>query len=483
MKYECNQAKRISQDSLYNLHEISYDLPQFVWLIQTFPDLICVCGIKEILDQFDRVLLVDSVNPQLLSYDTTFQLGDFYVSSLLFRHTIFKESPVVPALFLIHERKFQSAHEIFFRIAEEKVPSLSRSVYPIVTDEEKAINNAITNIIPNARRLRCWNHIFRGARHWLRSHNIANSKVQDFIADLRELFHKPSLQEYEKAYKILTPEWDKKILEYYCKNIQAEINLCVGRWVLEEQGVYSPFSGVVNNQSESFNAILKDLQHWKEVPIDSLILTFYYLQCYYMNEISRGMCNQGNYHLHSTFSNLVEQAEEQEFIVKCVQPDEIVKYIKTGLIADEVTKEVPNDEEQKSDAIPTSAPLSQMARANALIEAGKISFDPKLHLFNVLGSGDNPYVVRVFPKEFCSCPSKRSGRKRARTKDVTNDEKDSASNPKKKTDDDLLANSVSTHDQKIPPKDLEPVSSQDGLAFTEHRASQTYENGLISDES
>ena len=155
MKYECNQAKRISQDSLYNLHEISYDLPQFVWLIQTFPDLICVCGIKEILDQFDCVLLVDLVNPQLLSYDTTFQLGDFYVSSLLFRHTIFKESPVIPALFLIHERKFQSAHEILFRIAKEKVPSLSRSVYPIVTDEEKAINNAITNIIPNARRLRC----------------------------------------------------------------------------------------------------------------------------------------------------------------------------------------------------------------------------------------------------------------------------------------------------------------------------------------
>ena len=87
-----------------------------------------------------------------------------------------------------------------------------------------------------------------------------------------------------------------------------------------------------------------------------------------MNEISRGMCNQGNYHLHSTFSNLAEQAE-QEFIVKCVQPDEIVKYIKNGLNADEFTKEVPNDEEQKSDTIPTSAPLSQMARANALIKS------------------------------------------------------------------------------------------------------------------
>ena len=50
--------------------------------------------------------------------------------------------------------------------------------------------------------------------------------------------------------------------------------------------------------------------------------------------------------------------------------------------------------------------LSQTARAKALLEAGKISFDPKLHLFNVLGSGDKPYVVRFFPTEYCSRPSK-----------------------------------------------------------------------------
>ena len=487
MKYTCNQEKRISQDSMYNLHEISYDLPQFVWLIQTFPDLVCVCGIKEILDQLDRVLLIESANPQLLSYDTIFQLGDFYVSTLLFRHTIFKESPVIPALFLIHERKFQTTHEILFRIANEKVPSLAKSVCPIVTDEEKAINNAIANIIPNVKRLRCWNHIFRGARHWIRSHNISNSKVQEFIAELRELFHKPSLQDYEKAYQSVSPEWDKRIHEYYSKNILPEVNLSVGRWVLEEKGVYSPFSGVVNNQSESFNAILKDLQHWKEVPIDSLILTFYYLQCYFMNEICREMCNQGSYHLHPTFSILLEEAEEKDFIANCVQPDEIVKHIKEGLIADEFTVVEPDHELQMCDTIPTSAPLSQMARAKILIEAGKISFDPKLHLFNVLGSGDNPYVVRLFPTEFCSCPSKgqcyhiiavktsigamvdtklnplknlnllrkntrsrndkRSGRKRPRRKDMTTDENDSPSNPKKMdTNDDPLDNSGSTHE-------------------------------------
>ena len=345
--------------------------------------------------------------PQLLSYDTTFQLGDFYVSSLLFRHVIFKESPIIPALFLIHERKFQSVHETLFQIAVDKVPRLLKSVYPIVTDEEKAINNAISNALPQAKRLRCWNHIFRGARHWLHSHGVSNSKVQEFISDLRELFHKPSLQDYTEAHKSLSSNWNKAVHEYYAKTIHPEINNSIGRWVLKEQGVYNPFSGVVNNQSESFNVVLKHMQHWKEVPVDSLVLAFYYLQCYFMNETSRGVCNQGSYHLHSTFSHLLEQPQGAELITGCILPEDIVKYIKEGFIFSanhDTTIELEHGK-QDSDAEILPA-LSQTARAKALLEAGKISFDPKLHLFNVLGSGDKPYVVRILPTEYCSCPSK-----------------------------------------------------------------------------
>ena len=316
---------------MYNLHEIAYDLPEFVWFIQTYPDLICICGTKEILNQLDRVLLIDSSLPQLLSYDTTFQLGDFYVSPLLFRHVIFKESPVIPALFLIHERKFQSTHETFFRIAVEKVPSLVKSIYPIVTDEEKAINNVISNTVANEKRLHCWSHIFQGVRHSL-ARKVSSTALTGFIADLRDLFHRPSFQEYSKKYKELSSKWLKTIRDYYSKNIHPEINKSIGRWVLEEQGVYSPFSGVSNKQSECFNVVLKQLEAWKEVPVDSLVLSFYYLQCYFMNEISRGTCNQGNYHLHPAFLRLLEQPEDVEFIDGYVLPLDIVKHIKKELI-------------------------------------------------------------------------------------------------------------------------------------------------------
>ena len=109
LRFKHLQQSRISQDALYSMHELAYDIPGFIWKITTFPDLVCICGLQELLEELDRVLLLDP-HSQLLSYDTTFQLGDFYVSPLLFRHTLFKELPCVPAMFLLHERKFADTH-------------------------------------------------------------------------------------------------------------------------------------------------------------------------------------------------------------------------------------------------------------------------------------------------------------------------------------------------------------------------------------
>ena len=162
-----SKEKRISNDSLYNLHEIAIDIPSFVHKIETYPDMVCVCGWKEILDEFEKVLLLQSPSPQMLSYDTTFQLGDFYISALVFRHTLFQEAPIMPALFLLHERKFQQCHQQLFKEAIKHVPALKTVKHPIVTDEEKGIVNAVEDCLPNIVRVHCWNHIIRDVTRWL----------------------------------------------------------------------------------------------------------------------------------------------------------------------------------------------------------------------------------------------------------------------------------------------------------------------------
>lgn len=53
--------------------------------------------------------------------------------------------------------------------------------------------------------------------------------------------------------------------------------------------MYNPISGITTNQSEGFNALLKHLQEWKEIPVDMAVLSLYHLQAYYSNEWERGL--------------------------------------------------------------------------------------------------------------------------------------------------------------------------------------------------
>ena len=47
-------------------------------------------------------------------------------------------------------------------------------------------------------------------------------------------------------------------------------------------------SSIQWHNQESFNVTLKRLQHWREVPVDIIILSLYHLQAFYYNETMRG---------------------------------------------------------------------------------------------------------------------------------------------------------------------------------------------------
>ena len=164
--YKVKQKMRLSHDALYNLHELVYDLDGFVAKVVTFPNLLVMCGSKNITIEMEKVLSLTSPLPQLLS-NTTFQLGDFYLSSILFRHTVFKKAHIVPALFLIHERKFSAMHMELLNHLRDIAPVLKKqsNQIPFVTDDEAGIIKAIDACLPAARRIQCWNHTFNAAKN------------------------------------------------------------------------------------------------------------------------------------------------------------------------------------------------------------------------------------------------------------------------------------------------------------------------------
>ena len=48
---------------------------------------------------------------------------------------------------------------------------------------------------------------------------------------------------------------------------------CAARFNVEPWNIYNPVSGVTNNAAESFNAVIKRLLEWKEVPVDCLCMS------------------------------------------------------------------------------------------------------------------------------------------------------------------------------------------------------------------
>lgn len=248
LRFKQIKEKRISSDAIYNLHELAYSVPGFVRKIVTYPNLICVCGLEEIVEEMNRILLLNE-NGQLLSYDTTFQMGDFYVSSLIFRHLLFEQQPCIPVLFLIHERKFTETHKELFHLSGELIPLMKKLSLPLATDREKAIVTAIKHELPNINLVHCWNHLMRNVEKWC----ISNDKdVVLHSNHVQCLIEADDENAYAEMLSNFRSKWDPEFEDYYMNHIDTDI-LSIGRWNLEKLNIYHPYSGVTTNQSEALN--------------------------------------------------------------------------------------------------------------------------------------------------------------------------------------------------------------------------------------
>ena len=226
MQAKGRQKLRLSHDALYNVHELAFDLDNFFHKIITFPDLIIVCGLKVMLTKINKIIQLHHSPPILFSYDTTFQLGNFYLSPFLFKNPIFQNCPVMPVLFLIHERKFRCSHEELMKVLASEIPSLvhGKLKFPIVTDDEKAFRSTINQYLPQCVQFFCWNHVINSAKLWLRRHGASTAEVPVYVCHLRDLFHNKSENEYLENLEVLKQEWSEAFVNYYDKEIHNKVH-------------------------------------------------------------------------------------------------------------------------------------------------------------------------------------------------------------------------------------------------------------------
>ena len=116
------QKFRLDRDSFFNLH-YSATTSKFVKFIQTYPDFICIMHLDPLVAKIMGLIDRPDLGSFGLQYDTTFNLGDVYVSVLIMRYLEFEQEPLQPFVLMMHDKKTKKVHHTFFRKVAEWFPS------------------------------------------------------------------------------------------------------------------------------------------------------------------------------------------------------------------------------------------------------------------------------------------------------------------------------------------------------------------------
>ena len=288
IKYLTRKKQKLSHDDYYNLMLVSHELQDYMFEIICFPELSCFFGNKQIMQEFNKLSELVEVEKDMklyCGYDTTFNLGNFYLTPIVFRHTLFQSDPVIPLGFMIHERKFQFVHERFWEDLVRKIPNLRKGNVPVVVDKEVSITNAIKKVLPEMPILHCWNHIKQDFKFWLGKQQITSDEKLIYMSDLDTIMHSESMEIFETNCNNVTAKWSQPAVRYFEKNVKNNFLKHSAMWVLKQYNLFNPYSGITNNSSEGMNTVIKRLMKWKEAQLDTIVLCLSYLQNYYWNEL------------------------------------------------------------------------------------------------------------------------------------------------------------------------------------------------------
>ena len=144
----------------------------FVQDVKAAPQPMCVLSFNWQLNDMER-FLTNNQQFGVLTVDTTYNLGDFYVTAVTYPHlmlqdVITKKSPLLLGPVLVHQSTNFSVFNYFASTLVGCRPKL-RQVLAFGSDGDKALVEAFTHNFPYAIQLRCFIHFQRNVAEKLKN--------------------------------------------------------------------------------------------------------------------------------------------------------------------------------------------------------------------------------------------------------------------------------------------------------------------------
>lgn len=94
------KRKLPSHDNIVGLYTLHLELQGFVKKLELVPNFVLVLSSEKMIQYCGDIA---GNNSTTFYYDTTFDLGDFYVSTLVFNNTTFENEPCLPVAYVVHD--------------------------------------------------------------------------------------------------------------------------------------------------------------------------------------------------------------------------------------------------------------------------------------------------------------------------------------------------------------------------------------------
>ena len=333
----------------------------------------------------------------VLSYDTTYNMGDFYVSTIVARHSMFEENPAYLLSCLLHHKRDAWSHTVLLKRIQSSLPSLNSKKVVFVTDREGGIISAISSVFHNAHKVICWNHIKQDIKVWIKSKGGNSEDKTAYMAYVVELLNSSNDQELNEKIEEFSKEWSLAFLAYFNVYLKKDIKSSY-KGKLDSIGIFDQESGITINISEGLNTVYKRLTEWKELRLDSMVLCFHFLSCYYIKEISRGFNDLGNWHIIEKYRGKIKKFKSFDSPVSSADPDEIIQLIKNQQKLQGLAEK---DQHSKAKSLKTQESL-----AKYLVKQNLVTLDARSGTFLVDTLNRKRHAV-VLNELSCSCSSNK----------------------------------------------------------------------------
>jgi len=316
------RIKLLHVHDAYASLQVAHTLQGYVWEIQVYPRYVVGFGLRALTEQLQNLPGGIRTEDMYLSYGSSFKINDFYLSSIVYRHAVFNEAPVIPMCFLIYDSKTPEVHSIFFQLVKKTFPFLCEKHMVIVAGREKPVADGIRAAFPNWTHLVCWDQILNDAERWLKTYGGKRRNNVASRSQLIDLMSCASVELYEKRKKALQRSWSRAFTEYFDKHLDLVIKEKANRWVLEELDLYSPGRGITGQNAVHFHSLLNKILRLKKTTTEELLVALYYLQRFYLSEIVKAKSGMDELSLPNGFS-----LNENQEIVKEPAVDEMCGFV------------------------------------------------------------------------------------------------------------------------------------------------------------